>query len=72
MIYIILTMELPFSGKDNDETINQVLNKGIDLCQPKYELLFSKNAREFLEFGLKKIKDDRGSALQMLKHPWLR
>ena len=63
VIYIILTMELPFSGFDNDETINQVLNKNIDLNQPKYELLFSNNAKEFLELGLKKITDDRGTAL---------
>ena len=69
-VLMMLTGDQPFKGDSEEEFEEQILNCDLDLDGPEY-LGLSKDAKAFIKFGMSKNPTNRGSAQNMLNHPWL-
>lgn len=69
-LFILLQDELPFHGDEDEEVYKQINEKNIDFSTPQWEHI-SQQGKDFLRIGLSKSPLDRGSAKDMLCHPWL-
>lgn len=68
--YVMLTGEMPFTGKDTEDTI-QVVKKGVlKTNTPSFKEL-SHEAQQFIVALMNKNEAKRMTAAQALEHPWI-
>ena len=72
IIFCLLFGEMPFPGADVSEVAANIKNRNLDemLYDTKFDL--SPSGRDFIKMGLRINPSKRGTAKQMLDHPWLR
>ena len=69
--YVMLTGEMPFSGKDTEETIT-VVKKGIFNTQTQSFKDLSIEARKFITSLMDRNPDRRMKASDALNHDWIK
>ena len=70
VIYILLSMTLPFDGKDDQEVSHNIKKADVKFKKAQWYNV-SGNAKNFIMMGLRHDKFLRPSAQEMLNHPWL-
>ncbi|XP_072117742.1 serine/threonine-protein kinase 17B-like [Mobula birostris] len=70
LVYMMLTGESPFQGKDKQETFLNISQVNVDYSDKTFEGI-SKTAIEFIQQLLVKKPEHRSSAEACLSHPWL-
>ena len=69
--YMLLSGRNPFPGKDKKEVKFLIATKDIDLSKKSYFNSVSPQAKDFIMCCLNRTIEQRYSAKQLLKHPWI-
>jgi len=70
ILYILLSGYPPFEGKDDDEVLRQVVKGKFSLSNPEWHEI-SDEAKDLIRGFLKYNPEERISAAEALKHPWI-
>lgn len=70
IMYMLLTGRNPFPGKSKEEVKQMIVTKELDFNK-SYFMKISAECKDFLTKALTKKVEERWSAEQLLKHPWL-
>ena len=68
--YVMMTVEMPFTGKNTEDTIEVVKKGNLNTRIPSFKTL-SVEAQEFIVSLMSKNENKRLKAVQAIEHAWI-